>query len=86
MGAARNAASAPLASTRIDGFLILVPLRLRTVHRQEVQGIIGEHEPDRDRDRTSRFSAGNADRDLSIPDKAFFQTIAARGHVQPRFV
>ena len=52
---------------------VSVPLRVRTLDRQEVQLLSFRHEPNWNRDRASRFPADQADLDLAIAGEAAFE-------------
>src|SRR5579863_9661794 len=54
---------------------VSVPLRVRTLHGQEVQLFVFQHEPDRNRDCLPRLPADHAELDLAVAGEAFFEVV-----------
>ena len=52
-----------------------IPLRVRALHRQEVELLVFQHEPDRDRDCPTRLPADHAELDLSVAGEAVFEVV-----------
>jgi hypothetical protein len=79
MGAALNSASAPRASTRIEGFwstFLYHCVSEPCTGRRPFQ-----YEPDRDGDRASGLPAVYAEFDLAVAGEAVFEIIVPRWHV-----
>jgi hypothetical protein len=51
-----------------------IPLRIRAVHRQQVELIAIQNKPDRNRDGLSRISADHAELDLAVARKTFSES------------
>ena len=62
---------------------VLVPLRVRALHGQEVELVPFQNEPDRDGDCASGLSPDHADLDLAVSGKAFFEAILWSSHAAP---
>ena len=54
---------------------VLVPLRLRALHWQQVQLLAFQHEPDGNGDRLPGLPADDADLDLAVAGEAFFEAV-----------
>src|SRR5713101_3108235 len=55
---------------------ILVPLRVRALHGQEVELLAFQDEPDRDRNFLPRLPSDHADFNLAVPGQAFFEIVS----------
>src|ERR1035437_3446697 len=59
---------------------VLIPPRLRTLHREQVELLAFQHEPDRDGDRAPGLPPDHADLDLSVAGEAVFEVVLLVWH------
>src|SRR5208282_3247905 len=59
---------------------VLIPLRVRTFHRQQVKLVSLKHEPNRAGDGLARLPANDADRNFTIPRQESLKLFVFSGH------
>src|SRR5580698_11206982 len=62
---------------------VLVPLRLRSRHRQQVELVALHHTPHRNRNLPPRLLPNHADRDLLVPAESILKTVLRSCHRNP---